>query len=217
MKILVVVLLAFPLLGQADPDRVLDTGRAARATFPRPLVEGKIYLQTAHSPNHKPLSVRRCVLIQGYGITQDILDFFILQQGTGAQLVRIFVQLQGKSAVRAVSEAYTGGEYLIDRLRKEACEEVVLTVQETTQSTLLEMTERTERLLETVCGPNLKVSFAGQKSCALFGHSKGGETASLIARRCGDKTGMSEVACRNISEIYTTASAEGGIGLSALI
>ncbi len=217
MKTLVWLFLVFPCLAHAGPDLVLDTGRSARATFPRETVEGKIYLQTAYAPKDRALPLRRCVLIQGYGITQDIVDFFVLQVGTGARLVHAFVQAQGKTAVRAVAEAYTGGEFLIDRLRKEACQEVVMTVQETTQSTLFEMTERTEQLLENLCGPDLRVSFAGQKKCALIGHSKGGATASLIARRCGDKTGMTEATCRNLSEVYTSASAEGGIGLSALI
>jgi len=115
------------------------------------------------------------------------------------------------------------GEYLIQNLLTSACDSVYVLLQESNQSSTLEMIVRTERFLKEVAcqGPVA----AGQVGCALVGHDKGAVAATSIVRRCAEAipaspgaplfVGGSELGqngCGQIGEVYSAAGPiEGGI------
>jgi hypothetical protein len=98
--------------------------------------------------------------------------------------------------------------YYSDELPKEllqVCGSVAVILQESVSSTILEMTERVEMLLER--------AFCKNGSCALIGHSKGGAVISSIARRCMQTTSLAgERSCKHVSKFYSAM----GVNLGAL-
>ncbi len=200
----------------ATGDAYFPGERSPKAQYPYPEADGGLYFHLLPPREPKVRPFRRCILLNGHGITQKVIDFVIKQKGAGARMVQLMNALRGLTPVGAFAESYYGGPFLVDRLRKQVCDEVITTVQESTQSTIWEMTERTEAFLESHgCPADLPVTWMGQKKCALIGHSSGGTISELIARRCDEKKAKSQGVCENLAHIYTASSPSGGIGLSA--
>lgn len=120
------------------------------------------------------------------------------------------------------------GEYLIQNLLNSACDSVYVVVQESNQSSILEMTARTERFLRDVActGPVGR----GQIGCAVVGHDKGAVVATSIVRRCSEAipvrpgaplfVGGSELGkegCRQLGEVYSAAGAIEGAMMPIII
>lgn len=129
----------------------------------------------------------------------------------------------------AFSNFYQGRSFR-EKLLASACSRVIVAVQESTQSSILEMTVRTERFLkEVACRPvNLSQR---QWPCAIIGHSKGGAVATSIVRRCmaaqpARKTGeplylggsdLGEATCRGIGLVYALAGTNEGVGMTVAL
>jgi hypothetical protein len=200
----------------AESYEVFESDLPVAARYPFPHVDGKIYHSTSKRYSTRLRPIKRCVMIHGHGITQGFIDFFIHRKGFGANLSRLFLTVQGLRPVIAFGQSYFGDAEFFESLHRDVCEEIVVTIQESTQSTLWEMTERSERFLSTEVCKNVE-NKPGQKACAIIGHSKGGGVASLIALRCQESIAYSEEACRNFDEIYSSAGVIGGIDLSVLL
>jgi hypothetical protein len=218
MNFLVVTLaLVVSALLHASEDKVFSWASNPAASYPHSGVQGNLHFNVSPRGLGKE-PIRRCVLLHGYGVSQAAIDFLVHRQGTGARLFGYLIAGKKQTPVTAFARGYYGGDALIERLRAGVCEEVVLVLQESAQSTAWEMTQRTEAFLQQEgCPEKLETSWEGQKSCAIFGHSLGGAVADLIMRRCSEKRSPSEGVCRKLSHIYTAASAGGGLGLGAVL
>lgn len=197
--------------------------------------DGVLYYKTYASAVQALRPVKRCVLQHGHGFTKHSLGVI---RGTEPLLrptdrpifprLRNLIQKGQEAAgglqdllpfeiVDAVANSYFGESFL-DRLRSEVCDEVVLVVRETVQTSIHEMTLQTERFLKELCSV---AAPRGQKTCAFIGHSKSGAVATAIARRCmeGAQGGseLGERGCRNLAEIYSIAGVNLGAGVSALL
>ena len=155
-------------------------------------VDGTMYFKVFRAPpgERENVRIRTCVLQHGYGMVQGNLNFKSFTYGT-------FVDIY-------YSEA------MIKRLLG-VCQEVIVPMQESNHTTILEMTLRTEKFLrEVACRPILSPPAPGasgpRETCAFIGHSKGGAVAFNIARRCMQQTSsMGEAACKALAEIYSAA------------
>ncbi len=146
----------------------------------------KIYRAGPRFASYSDRPLRRCYVQHGYGISPGLL-----------RLVRYDFD--------AFISAYYGRR-LVQALLRSACAEVIFATQETAESTLLEMTLRTEKFASEVACPPDDDSPVGvfRKNCAYIGHSKGGATAFNIARRCMQRTStMGEAGCARLDEIYS--------------
>lgn len=175
-----------------------------RAAYPYEWVDPRVYYDILHG--NEDLQ-KRCILVHGHGLTQGNIDFLIKHQGAGAQLARILTL--GKSEPQVYAEAAFGGGPFIERLRQNLCHDVVVVMQESTQSSVWEMTQRLEALTSEMCHRQLPEGM----ECALIAHSKGGVAASLLVQRCRDQTSPDEKACRSLTELYTMGAAREALGL----
>jgi predicted esterase len=207
-------LLILSLLASAGFGAVFDPGARPLAQTPFS-VDGSIHYRTYEPLKDAPSKpIGHCVLVHGYGVTQKSLDSLFSEKDTIAKLTRIGLAFSLMSPEDAFAHS-AWGPGLLARLREEVCDRLTVVVQETAQTTLLELTERTEKFLrEKVCG-------ADTSSCALVGHSKGATVLLQIARRCMEaQAGLSLLgaeSCRRISHIYTSAANPFGTGTSAIL
>lgn len=153
-------------------------------------IDGTIYykIYKLKNKNNQNLdrSVRTCYLQHGYGIDQSLIDF---KRITFDNFVHAYYSFQS-----------------INRLLESACGEVIVAMQETNKTSILEMTQRTEKFIrDVVCKDDEKKSkIHYEKTCAFIGHSKGGAVAFNLARRCMDQSSwMGEQSCNRLSEIYS--------------
>ena len=213
------LLISIDIFARSKLFDVFDVEQVAEARYPFPYVEGKIYHSRLGGIQKTPRPIKRCVLFHGHGVTQGYIDFFFRKQGLGANLARLLVTAQGVDPVHAFAATYFGGYSFLEKLRRDVCDEVVFAVQESTQSTLWEMTKRSEAFLaKEICGDqNLLPKNPDQKSCAIIGHSKGGAMVSLMALRCQERSSEYSELCANLDEVYSMSGALGGIALSSLL
>lgn len=119
-------------------------------------------------------------------------------------------ELVVRSAFRYDSfvNAYYGPEF-VQALLESSCGEVIVAVQESIDTSILEMTQRTERFLrDSVCN---NPALPGQIGCAYIGHSKGGAVAYNVARRCMQRTSeMGEEPCGRLGEVFSAAGVVQG-------
>jgi hypothetical protein len=119
------------------------------------------------------------------------------------------------------------GEQLFYYLAEQKCDRLFVTVQESVQSSVFEMTIRTERFLRDVACPA-----SSNQSCAIIGHSKGGAVVSNIVRRCmtgvdssrdnlatifDGSSRLGASSCKAIKHAISLAGANEGVGLSMLL
>lgn len=166
--------------------------------------DGRVYFVTYHSG--RKARIKHCVLQHGYGVTQSAID--------NAIKVRDFQRFFQKSftTLHTFGSVYFGA-HLVDDLLQGPCENVTVAAQESNNSTILEMTRRTERFL-------VSEGFCSTRSCALYGHSKGGAVVYNIARRCMEQSSDSKMgakACQNIKEVYSATGVVQGASAPALI
>lgn len=163
-----------------------DSGIAASVNA---RVQGTMIFRIFRSQTPQTRRIARCYVQHGFGAPNE---------------------LAVRSALRYDSfvKAYYGPEF-VEALLGSSCTEVIVAVQESIDTTILEMTRRTERFLrDSVCnGPVLP----GQIGCAYIGHSKGGAVAYNVARRCMQRTSeMGEEACGRLGEVFSAAGVVQG-------
>ena len=178
-----------------ESERLRFESRVAAQVDPN-AVRGEVYFKVFRVPvadrGARRLDV--CVLQHGFGIGQSLLDFKRLTYDG------------------FVSTYYGGGS--IQKLLSAVCERVVVPMQETNRTSILEMTERTEVFLrEIACPPRRGKALR----CAYIGHSKGGAVAFNIARRCMQKRSLlGAEGCARLSKIYSATGVVQG-ALAALV
>ncbi|MEM7180409.1 MAG: hypothetical protein AAF518_05825 [Spirochaetota bacterium] len=129
--------------------------------------------------------VKTCYLQHGYGIDARMVSFKRLTFDT---FVHTYYSLQA-----------------IHELLASACGEVIVAMQESNQTSILQMTQRTERFIKDRVCQSREIPILYQKECAFIGHSKGGAVAFNIARRCMQKTSLlQEAGCKRLQEIYSS-------------
>lgn len=192
MTILRLLLLSFILfqcktIQWAKNRHILPSKRMSFASqIPSGKESGLIYYKKYSLENsHGIRVVRSCYLQHGYGIDQKMVNFKRL---TFDNFVHTYYSLR-----------------MIRSLLELACSEVIIALQESNQTSILTMTERTEKFLnEVVCAPREQPLLPGQKPCAFIGHSKGGAVAFNLARRCMQKTStLGAKGCSRLREIYS--------------
>ncbi|MCB1189897.1 MAG: hypothetical protein H7A23_18345 [Leptospiraceae bacterium] len=151
-------------------------------------IPGMLHYKTYRLESEKiPIrKIRSCYFQHGYGVDNTFVRFKRL---TFDNFVHIYFGLSA-----------------IDKLLKTVCGEVIVVMQESNLTTILEMTQRSERFLKNiVCRPDDgSFTIKYQKTCAFIGHSKGGAVAFNIARRCMNKTSeMGYEGCSRLAEIYS--------------
>lgn len=165
-------------------------------------IPGIIYYKTykLESQSVPVRKVRTCYLQHGYGIDQSIVSFKRL---TFDNFVHTYYSIEA-----------------INKLLQTVCGEVIVALQESNQTTILEMTRRTENFLkDVVCKPDENgLNLKYDKTCAYIGHSKGGAVAFNIARRCMSKTSeLEEQGCKRLGEIYSaTGVIQGAMATMAV-
>jgi hypothetical protein len=197
--------------------------------------DGTLYYKTYASPVNTVRPIKRCVLQHGYGFTKRSLGVI---RGTepllGPKENALFPRLrnllpkspEGTPLLQellpfelfdAVANSYFG-ESLLNSLRSQVCDEVIVVARETVQTTIHEITLQTERFLKEKCSVKAR---PGQKVCAFIGHSKSGAVATSIARRCMEgalgQSELGEIGCRNLAEVYSIAGVNLGTGISAIL
>ncbi len=137
----------------------------------------------------KPGKIERCYLQHGFGVSEALVR------------PRAF-------SYDSFVDAYYGPE-LIPALLDGVCSEVVVGVQESIVTSILEMTRRTERFLrDVVCRSDAP---PGRFSCAYIGHSKGGAVAYNVARRCMQQTSeMGSAACGRLGKVFSASGVVQG-------
>lgn len=199
--------------GLARAEVYYESGEA-RAPFPavatyRGKVDGRMpFLVYRQRGTRRP--IQRCVLLHGYGVTQSRLNQF-------AKLAPAVRTLSTHLNYQASFAAIYFGQATISELLAKSCESVFVPLQESNNTTVFEMTQRTEMFLrDEVC--NLDTVGKNRIGCALVGHSKGGAIAFNIARRCMDKTSLlGEKGCRQLGKIYSAAGVLQGASAPAVI
>lgn len=179
-----------PLIACAMPPEVYRSGIPA-AVAPE-TVQGEVVYRIFRSPNPEKKRIHTCYLQHGYGIPSSLAQ-------RSAQKYDRFVT------------SYYGNDF-IPQLLARPCGEVIVAIQESNETTILEMTVRTERFLrDTVCNTDRP----GQIACAYIGHSKGGAVAYNVARRCMQQTSeMGQTACSRLGEVFSAAGVVQGAMLT---
>ncbi len=183
--------------------RVLHTEVFPAAKEPAP-ADDTVLVTKYRSFSQSVRPIKRCLLVHGYGMANKTVELLKLPLMSQLYLNSYF------------------GDYLISGLAKNACDEVVMTITETAQTSLLEYTRKIERVLkDSVCNVAQSELAENQKPCALVGHSLGGAVATAIARRCMEaENGESELAesgCRGLAKIYSLAGDVTGTTATALL
>lgn len=153
-------------------------------------IKGEVYYRVYRLPlpQRKRKRLRTCYLQHGISVDQGMVD-------SAGWMFNSFVQ------------GYFG-EHTVRRLLESVCSEVIVTMQESNITTVLEMTLRTEKFTKDIVCPDARdrdfPNGFEDKQCAYIGHSKGGAVAFNIARRCMEKTSLlGEDGCGRIAEIYS--------------
>lgn len=144
--------------------------------------------------------IRTCFLVHGYGITAPVFEY--IKDYAAKDFASIYF---GPSTV----------ETLLDTV----CKEVVVLIQESNDTTILEMTLRTESMMRGLgCESSVANDVGVKWPCAIIGHSKGGAVATTIARRCMLQTStLGERGCKGLGEIYSATGVPFGAGATLLI
>ncbi|MCE9596635.1 MAG: hypothetical protein K8S54_01575 [Spirochaetia bacterium] len=185
-----ILFLILILAACATPPEIYQSG--VPASVAPEVVKGDIVFRIFPGEHPENKRIHTCYLQHGYGVPS------ILAQASAAKYDRF---------VRAYY-----GDQLIPALLASACGQVILAVQESNETNILEMTIRTERFLrDTVCSAD----HPGQVACAYIGHSKGGAVAYNVARRCMQRTSeMGEKSCGRLGEIFSAAGVVQGAMLT---
>jgi hypothetical protein len=159
-------------------------------------VNSKIYYRVFSVKGDRPLDV--CYLQHGHGIDTKLMGY----------LMNKFVDDFGYDLFWKIYFGESTPRLLLDS----ACKRVVIGLQESTDTSILEMTERTEIFLrDRIC------SMAAVGRCAYIGHSKGGAVATNIARRCMQSTSLlEEWGCARLKKIYSSTGVSAGTLLAVL-
>ncbi|MCB1174316.1 MAG: hypothetical protein KDK39_12155 [Leptospiraceae bacterium] len=151
------------------------------------------------SPPRTKGRIRSCYLQHGAGVNQGLVESNLI----------------GMDRFTAIYF----GPHTVSALLAQICDSVYVVRQDSVQSSILEMTRRTEEFLKNeVCRANdtERDQYEG-RICAFIGHSKGGAVAFNLARRCMQKTSLLEArGCRHLVEVYSAAGIIQGAMLSFL-
>lgn len=184
------------LAGAASVTRNVDTKIVPSTT--KYAAHGVAVVKTISSKDGSVRPLSHCVLQHGYVI--DPTKLLDLQVGSG----------QNEKIDAFIASYY--GEDLLPALLTEVCENIVVIVQEAVQSTLEELTRRTETIVSQLGCPKQA------RACALFGHSKGGAVATHMAMRCMRQTSLlKEEGCRRMKEFYSSAGTSWGALFAAVV
>lgn len=236
------ILCLFSLLGLYAHADVFVSNIPAQASSPQKGVSGDVYFQTFEGTPGKRIA--NCVLVHGHGTTQELMEFVARADGMGLkgasleglgvaaefvpELAARVERLANLDVIQAFGYFYFG-ETLIKGLLSKACDSVTMILQESSQSTILEMTARTERFLKShACA---RSTIPGQIGCAVVGHSKGGAVATAILRRCAEAiprpsanapliqggSELGEFGCNQLGEVYSAGGVTEGVGLPIAI
>jgi hypothetical protein len=172
-------------------------------------VDDKLYYATFQSESYyhrkKVHPIERCVLVHGHGV--HARHIALLNQ-EGRPILRALKQLV--SPVESFAKVMYGTT-LMRRLTDEVCDEVIVLFRESIQTSIAEMTLQTEAFLRDVgCTKS-------QRSCALFGHSKGGAVVTSIARRCTEKVASDQASCERLVAVYSSGGITVGATAPALL
>jgi len=208
------LLLLLALFGEFVGAEVIYEAGEAHSSFPavathRGSVDGRLAYLVYTQKNHRR-PVQRCVLLHGYGVTQSRLNL-------GAKVAPTLKRISSRLNPHATFAAIYYGQAIIDELLAKSCESVFVPLQESNNTSIFEMTQRTEMFLrDDVCTfDSVRKPRIG---CALVGHSKGGAVAFNIARRCMDQTSLlGEKGCRQLGKIYSAAGVIQGASAAATV
>lgn len=152
-------------------------------------VQGTVIFRIFHARSPHTKRIQKCYVQHGFGAPGDLVQRSSLRYDN-------FV------------DAYYGPEF-VNALLDSACGQVIVGLQESIQTSILEMTRRTERFLrDGVCNVE---PLPGRIGCAYIGHSKGGAVAYNVARRCMERTSeMGQQACENLGEVFSAAGVVQG-------
>jgi len=147
--------------------------------------------------------IRTCYLQHGYGVLP-------------------FLQSVAREPDRFsdMAESYWSRR-LLEALLTQACGEVLVAVQESAVTTVLEMTLRTEAFTRDIAcllkrRGRYRENETGRfsKNCAIIGHSKGGAVVFNLARRCLQKRStLGAEGCGWIDEYFSAAGVVQGTGM----
>ncbi len=209
------------------------------ASAKRPFfVPGTIAYKTFSNVKGAPTRrVHNCVLLHGHGFSQQILDF--LKENDGRKIAELsplpvevnpqaaqlmppkLKEISSADATTLVAYFYYGKEF-IDRLLAQACDNVIVPIQESNQSTHMELVLRTERFLKRVACTSANNN--KQWGCAAVGHSKLGGVLTSIVRRCMgalslEKGGseLGQFGCANLGKVYSAAGVNEGVGATVAL
>ena len=152
-------------------------------------IQGTVIFRIFHSSAPAERRIQRCYVQHGFGAPNDLVQrtSFRYDHFVGA---------------------YYGPEF-VQALLDSVCGQVIVGLQESIETSILEMTRRTERFLrDAVCNVE---PVPGKIGCAYIGHSKGGAVAYNVARRCMQQTSeMGAQACSNLGEVFSAAGVVQG-------
>ncbi|MCX6124518.1 MAG: hypothetical protein NTV34_07180 [Proteobacteria bacterium] len=160
-------------------------------------IDGKILFKSLSSAARtSEASVDHCLLIHGYVVGQSRLETIEKSKNADQLFDRFWQQYFGTRFVQALISG--------------PCGDVTIAMQESIQTTALEMTVRTEEFLRS--------QLCAKGTCAVFGHSKGAMVVTNMARRCMEETSMAGPgACQRLSKFYSSAGNNLGASYAALI
>lgn len=206
-----------------------ESGVPAVATYPQPGVNGDIYYTQYRSAQPtEAMPNRDCVLFHGHGVTQQLLSDFIEPFDTALAIdvsqIGSFLPPNMQARIDKLAHMTSVGAFgdfmfgkVIPRLLENSCANVWIVVQESVQSTTLEMTVRSERFLrDVVCRG--RATAQGQNVCAVMGHSKGGIAVTQMVRRCASQTSeLGAAGCAALGEVYSASGPIQGAGLPVVL
>jgi len=215
------LVLIFWLVVSVSPAAVFHSNVPAAAQWPQAGVDGKMPFHSYVGKGGKRIDT--CVLAHGHGFTQEALSY------VGAAGLANLIVGSKFEVVRTFGHLYFG-RYFIEGLLDKACNRVIVVMQESSESTILEMTLRLERFLaaHACMAPTDPRTTVG---CALMGHSKAGAASVALLRRCAEarppgRSGLPLPAfgsdlgpsgCAQLGEVYSSAGVVEGVILPILL
>lgn len=179
---------------EVGPVEVYDSQIGAQAG--KGVVDGRVLYRKYSLPEQamQPRRIDQCYMQHGYVVDQGMMNAVA---GGDVALLDAFV------------ENYYS-QRLIKELLATSCRTVILGIHEVIYTNLYESTLRTESFMrDVVCD---------SQSCGVFGHSKGGNMVSHMARRCMQETSlMGEAACKDVKEFYSASGTSHGAGFAAVV
>jgi hypothetical protein len=149
--------------------------------------------------HHEPFRMDTCILVHGYGIPMNGVSTFVNPPYMIPQM----------TAFGFFVRAYWGKSFVDALHKKNICRRVTVILQESIDTTLEEMTDRTVEFISKSnggCRPT-------DHSCGILGHSKGGAVVTNMARQCMAMTsGLGKETCEKFREFYSATS----VGLGSL-